>query len=127
MGDALGFFYVSNLIFPDAAILLRPGSSLVSSLMTFISISLVMKSFGINSTLSNLKYIHLPLIAALGSTIHGLVSIFLFIEIGVIHSDYLGSSAAIVLGDFIGIFVVLLAFSLTVKAHKTYRLKDYEL
>lgn len=127
IGDAAALFYVSNLIFPDADILLRLGSSITSSLMTFISIYFAMRVLRIKSNLENLHFLHLPLLSLLGSGIHGFASIYMFTKLGVISSDYVATSLAIITGDFIGIFITLLVFSVTLKIRTALTLKNLEL
>jgi len=116
IGDALALYWLATEFLPNGTPALWIIYSATSSLMTFFAIRFAMKAFSINHNLSNLQLWQLPFLSLIGAGIHGFITILVLVKIRLLHpDDYWSSSFAIITGDFVGIFLVLVIFSLFTK------------
>lgn len=99
--------------FPVSAIL---GYTVISTGSTWIGIVLSLRVMRINKNLNNLKFIHLPLIDLITTTLHGLVTNTYFYVANMKSSNLIENSTAMILGDYTGSFIILtfLFFSLKI-------------
>jgi hypothetical protein len=116
IGDALALYWMATQFLPDGSPGLWAIFSVTSSFMTFVAIRFAMRTFAIRPDLGNLQFWQLPFLSLIGAGIHGFITILVMVKIGLIHhAEYWSSSFAIITGDFVGIFLVLVAFSLLTK------------
>ena len=121
IGDALALYWLATEFLPNGTTALWVIYALTSSLMTFFAIRFAMKAFSINHNLSNLQLWQLPFLSLIGAGIHGFITILVMVKIHLLHpTEYWASSFAIVTGDFVGIFLVLMIFSLVTKRFVTH-------
>lgn len=126
IGDALALYWMATEFLPNKTPALWMIYSLTSSLMTFFAIKFAMKAFSISSNLSNLQFWQLPFLSLIGAGIHGFVTILVMVKITLLHSvEYWSSSFAIITGDFVGIFLALMVFSMVSKGVLRYCNIDY--
>lgn len=126
IGDAVALYWMATNFLPDKTPMLWMIYSVTSSLMTFFAIQFAMKTFSINDSLSNLQFWQLPFLSLIGSSIHGFITILVMVKINLLSpTEYWPSSFAIITGDFVGIFVVLVIFSLVSKGVLRYCNIDY--
>ena len=122
IGDAFALYWMSTQFLPNVGYKLWAIYAVTSSLMTFIAIRFAMKSLSIRNDLGNLHFWQMPFMSLIGAGIHGFITILVMVEIGLVRpEDYWSSSFAIITGDFIGIFLVLLGFGLITKSIGLFR------
>lgn len=119
MGDVFALILMSALIvLDDQPLWVSILYACSSGLATFCGVHLAQIYLGISSNLRELRYLHIPLLAIIGSVTHGIVTMLsmMLLRTGMVMShEYLVNSCAMILGDFLGIFVFILAFRLFIK------------
>ena len=116
LGDAVALYWMATEFLPNKTPLLWMIYSVTSSLATFFAIQFAMKAFSINNSLINLQFWQLPFLSLIGSGIHGFITILVMVKINLLNSaDYWSSSFAIITGDFVGILLALVIFSILSK------------
>jgi hypothetical protein len=87
--------------------------SLVSTCATWLGVWLSLKIFGITNDLGNLKFIHLPQMDFITATIHAIIVNVFFIATSMKTSHDKSNYLAMFLGDYIGSFIILSLFWLS--------------
>jgi hypothetical protein len=88
----------------------------ISLLSYSAAVFLVLKGFGISTTLINLKYSHIVFMSLLACLINGTLHNLAYLMQGVAEFTALfANSAAMSLGDFLGCFVVVACFHATLQ------------
>jgi hypothetical protein len=79
----------------------------LSTLASWLGIELGVQLLGIRRDLQNLKFLHLPVLDLITTSIHGFVVNTYFLTVGMTSDHLLASSLAMMFGDFTGSFAVL--------------------
>ena len=112
VGDVLALILMSALIvLNDQPLWVSILYACSSGLSTFYGIHLAKYYLQISPTLAELHYKHIPTLAVIGSVTHGVVTMLtmILLDTGMVKShEFLVNSWAMILGDFIGIFVVIM-------------------
>lgn len=78
----------------------------------YVAVSLVKRLMNIDDTLSNLRYLHIIILSAAVSVANGLIHNLVYIWQGRFQmADFASNSAAMMLGDFFGCFIVIMFFN----------------
>lgn len=79
----------------------------ISTAATWLGIVISMQMLGISKDLSNLRFFQLPKMDLITTAIHGFTTNAFFILTGMKSENFLNNAFAMMLGDFIGSFVIL--------------------
>lgn len=111
IGDVLALFWMATRFFPDVSFGVCFTYAVISGLATYFAIQWVMKLFKIEPDLVNLKGWQLPWISVTGCLIHGVVTITTLTYLDVVDIEsLLKNSLAMMMGDFLGIMVIMITF-----------------
>jgi hypothetical protein len=81
--------------------------SLVSTCATWAGIAVCLKVLGLDRDLTNIRFIHLPLIDLFTTFLHSLTTNVFFILKGMKTDHLMTNALAMMVGDFIGSFIIL--------------------
>lgn len=81
--------------------------SLISTGATWVGIVLCLRTLGINRDLHNIRFIHLPLIDLATTFFHGFITNIFFIIGGMKLDHFMSNALAMMVGDYIGSFIIL--------------------
>jgi hypothetical protein len=81
--------------------------SLVSTCATWAGIAVCLKVLGLDRDLTNIRFIHLPLIDLFTTFLHGFTTNVFFILKGMKTDHLMTNALAMMVGDFIGSFIIL--------------------
>lgn len=91
------------------------GYSMVSIMATWLGITLGLRAMQVKEDLTNLRFTHLPMMDLITTGLHGgLVNLY-FIASGMKSDYFLNNAMAMMLGDFIGSFIILMCLLITLK------------
>lgn len=97
--------------------------SLISTASTWAAIVFSLRVLGITPELKNLKFIHLPLIDLITTSVHGFTTNAYFIMVGMKSENFTQNALAMMFGDFAGSFILLMLLWLALLVWKK-RLAD---
>ncbi len=81
----------------------------------YIAVVLVKKFLHINNRLNNLRYLHIIVLSAAASVLNGVMLNIVFVwQNQEKPSEFLSHTAAMVLGDFLGCFIVIMFFNVCI-------------
>ncbi len=108
LGLLLSSIHASLSVWSDTSLAEMASFSIASIGSYYLTIQLASRVMGIDNTLSNLRYRHILILCLLVSLANGTIqnSVYL-IQQKVLPQDVLASTAAMVLGDFLGCFIVI--------------------
>jgi len=81
--------------------------SVISTLATWAGIVVGMRVLRIKTDLSNLQFIHLPLMDLMTTALHGFMTNAFFIASGMKSEHLLSNAMAMMFGDYAGSFILL--------------------
>jgi len=81
--------------------------SVISIGATWLGVSLALKFLRLNSDLSNLKFIHLPVIDLITTSIHALATNAYLVLARISTENFWSNALAMVVGDYVGCFIIL--------------------
>lgn len=81
--------------------------SLVSTCTTWAAIAVCLKVLKLDGHLSNIRFIHLPLIDLFTTFCHGFTTNVFFVFMGMKNDDLISNALAMMVGDYIGSFIIL--------------------
>lgn len=81
--------------------------SLVSTCATWAGIAVCLKVLGLDRDLTHIRFIHLPLIDLFTTFLHGFTTNVFFILKGMKTDHLMANALAMMVGDFIGSFIIL--------------------
>lgn len=91
------------------------GYSVVSILATWLGITIGMRLLRVDKDLSNLRWMHLPVMDLITTALHGSVVNFYFIASGMKADHLIDNALAMMFGDFVGSFIILMCMLLGLK------------
>lgn len=98
---------------------------LVSTGSTWFGVWLSLKILGIPADLANLRFIHLPQMDFIAATAHAIIINLFFIMASMKTSHVVSNYFAMLLGDYIGSFIILTIFWLMLTIFNKPSLKNY--
>ena len=129
LGLLLSSVYVSTRIWDNTAVLQMVYFAFASVGSYYVMVSLVKRVMHIDDLLSNLTYLHILILSVAVSIANGLVHNVVYVwQDKVKPEDFLSHSTAMIVGDFLGCFIVIVFFNLcidlTFKLMQRERIKD---
>lgn len=82
--------------------------STISTASTWLGIVLSLKMLGISKDLSNLKFMQLPVIDLITTGLHSFTTNVFFILAGIKTENFMENALAMMFGDYVGSFTVLM-------------------
>ncbi len=107
LGTFVALVFVIMKVWSHASAVELVGYCVVSTGTAWAVIDGCVKIFKIEVDLSNLRFIHLPVIAVISSAAHGFLTNLYLYAVNLKDEKFIGNSLAMILGDFVGIFAVL--------------------
>jgi hypothetical protein len=115
-GCFLALAYVTPEFWPDIGLLQIILYSGISTAATFALVLTGMRILSINSDLSNLQFIHLPLLDLLTTLGHSLLTNVYFISYGMkANEEYISNALGMAVGDFTGSFLMMMLLWIAIK------------
>lgn len=108
LGLLLSSVHASLSAWQDTSLLEMVSFAIASIGSYYLTLKLASRLMGIDQTLSNLRYWHIVILCVLVSLANGTIqNIVYLVQQKVLPQDLLASTAAMVLGDFLGCFIVI--------------------
>lgn len=108
VGLLLSSVHASLGVWQDSGLLEMVGFAIASIGSYYLTLKLVNRLMGIDHMLSNLRYWHIVILCVLVSLANGAIQNIVYLaRQKVLPEDLLASTAAMVLGDFLGCFIVI--------------------
>jgi hypothetical protein len=112
VGLLLSSVYVSTRIWDKTGVMQMVYFAFAGVGSYYVAVRLVKKLMRIDDTLSNLRYLHIIILSAAASILNGTVHNVVYVwQDKVKSADYWANAAAMVVGDFLGCFVVVMFFN----------------
>ena len=125
VGLLLSSVYVSMRIWDHTAAMKMVYFAIAGVGSYYVTVRVVKKAMRIDDLLSNLRYLHILILSAAASILNGVVHNVVYVwQDKVKLEDFFASAAAMVLGDFLGCFIVIMLFNLCIDL--VFRLMDSE-
>jgi uncharacterized protein YacL len=115
IGLLLSSIYVSMRIWDHTAVIQMVYFAFAGVGSYYVSVLLVKKVMHIDDMLRNLRYLHILVLSATASILNGVVHNIVYVwQDKVKTEDFFAHAAAMVLGDFLGCFVVITLFNVCI-------------
>jgi hypothetical protein len=115
VGLLLSSVYVSMRVWDNTAVMQMVYFAFAGVGSYYVAVSLVKKLMGIDNTLSNLRYLHIIILSAAVSFTNGAVHNLVYVwQDKVNWGDFFAHATAMVVGDFLGCFVVIVIFNICI-------------
>jgi hypothetical protein len=112
VGLLLSSVYVSMRVWDHTPVMQMVYFAIAAVGSYYVAVLLVKKYMRIDDTLSNLRYLHIIILSATASILNGTVHNIVYVwQDKVKPADYLANAAAMVVGDFLGCFIVIMFFN----------------
>ncbi len=112
VGLLLSSVYVSMRVWDHTAVMQMVYFAFASVGSYYVAVRLVKKFMRIDDTLSNLRYLHIIILSAAASILNGTVHNIVYVwQDKVKLEDFFANAAAMVVGDFLGCFIVIMVFN----------------
>jgi len=120
---AIGCFFALAYVTPEFWTEISLSHALLySGISTFSTLALVltgMRVLGIKTDLSNLRFIHLPLLDVITTVGHSFVTNAYFLADGLkVNEEYLGNALGMAFGDFTGSFIMMMSLFIGLQIKK---------
>jgi len=127
VGLLLSSVYVSAGIWDHTAIIQMIYFAFASVGSYYITVSVLKKTMHIDDMLSNLRYLHIVVLSAAASIINGILHNIVYVwQDKVKLNDFFAHSTAMIVGDFLGCFIVIVFFNICIDlAFKLFRSKRH--
>jgi uncharacterized membrane protein YwzB len=111
--------YLGSIVWPEQSLSFYLLRALIGCFSTLMVVWYALRSLKIDNDLSNLKFIHLPIIDLLNTLVIGLAHNAFLLSWQVINiADFWVRSSAMAFGNFTGSMVVLLSLTLLLRFNK---------
>jgi hypothetical protein len=115
IGLLLSSIYVSMRIWDHTAVIQMVYFAFAGVGSYYVSVLLVKKVMHIDDMLRNLRYLHILVLSATASILNGVVHNIVYVwQDKVKTGDFFAHAAAMVLGDFLGCFIVITIFNVCI-------------
>ena len=112
VGLLLSNVYVSMGVWEHTTVMQMVYFAFTSVGCYYVAVLLVKKLMHLDDTLSNLRYLHIIILSAAGSIFNGTVHNIVYVwQDKVKLDDFFAHAAAMVVGDFLGCFIVIMFFN----------------
>jgi glucose-6-phosphate-specific signal transduction histidine kinase len=112
VGLLLSSVYVSTRIWDNTGFMQLVYFAFASVGSYYVAVLLLKKYMRIDDTLSNLRYLHIIILSAAASILNGTVHNIVYVwQDKVKMDDFFAHAAAMVVGDFLGCFIVIMFFN----------------
>ena len=116
LGTVLALMVLAHQNWADQPLVFMVLTACISGFSTLLAVHVMKKLLKIEDDLSNLKFIHVPVIDLVNTVFHSLVLNGLWVWFSVDPlSDFLWHAAAMSLGDFVGSMILLLGLTVFLK------------
>ena len=88
---------------------------------SFVGVELGLRWFQIDRGLCNLRFWHLPLLDLITTTVHGVTTNVYFIVSGMKDSDFVSNTLAMMVGDYLGNFLIMSALFVVLRVRRWLR------
>ena len=115
IGLLISNVYISMGVWDQTTVLQMVYFALTSVGSYYLIVRIIKKLMAIDDTLHNLRYLHIIILAAAAAITNGVVHnvIYVWQDKGS-PADFLAKSTAMVFGDFLGCFIVIIFFNLCI-------------
>jgi integral membrane sensor domain MASE1 len=125
VGLLLSNVYVSMGVWENTSVMQMIYFAITAVGSYYVTVLLVKKLMRIDDTLSNLRYLHIIILSAVGSILNGFVHNVVYVwQDKVKAEDFFANATAMVVGDFLGCFIVIMFFNVCIDL--AFRLMDSE-
>ncbi len=107
LGCLVALFVLANDFWSGVPTEQIAAYSVISTAATWIGIILSMRLLQIDQGLRSLKFMHLPLMDLITTSIHGFTTNAFFLLAGMKSENFMGNALAMMFGDFVGSFIIL--------------------
>ena len=115
VGLLLSSVYVSMRIWDKTGVMQMVYFALAGVGTYYVTVLVVKKLMRIDDTLSNLRYLHIIILSAVASVLNGTVHNVVYVwQDKVKPDDFLANATAMVVGDFLGCFIVIMFFNVCI-------------
>jgi len=115
VGLLLSSVYVSMRIWDHTAVMQMVYFAFASVGSYYVAVLLVKKFMRIENTLSNLRYLHIVIFSAAVSIMNGIIHNIVYVWQDKVKLDeFFSHSAAMIVGDFLGCFIVIMFFNISI-------------
>ena len=91
----------------------------ISGFSSFYGVHIARNILRISVNLSEIQFIHLPIICLVGNLVHGFITMLLLYYLNVVTLDkFWADTFAMIFGDFLGSFIFIMVFWLGLKIYK---------
>lgn len=112
VGLLLSSVYVSMRVWDHTPVMQMVYFAIAAVGSYYVAVLLVKKFLRINDTLSNLRYLHIIILSAAASILNGTLHNVVYVwQDKVKLDDFFANAAAMVVGDFLGCFIVIMFFN----------------
>lgn len=115
IGLLIANVYVSMGVWDRTTILQMVYFAFASVGSYYLVVSIVKRLMGIDDTLRNLRYVHIVILSAVAAITNGTVHNVIYVwQDKVLPADFLTKTTAMILGDFLGCFIVIIFLNLCI-------------
>jgi hypothetical protein len=115
VGLLLSSVYVSMRVWDHTPVMQMVYFAIAAVGSYYVAVLLVKKFLRINDTLSNLRYLHIIILSAAASILNGTLHNVVYVwQDKVKLDDFFAHAAAMVVGDFLGCFIVIMFFNASI-------------
>lgn len=112
VGLLLSSVYVSMRVWDHTPVMQMVYFAIAAVGSYYVAVLLVKKFLRINDTLNNLRYLHIIILSAAASILNGTLHNVVYVwQDKVKLDDFFANAAAMVVGDFLGCFIVIMFFN----------------
>lgn len=115
VGLLLSSVYISLRVWEHTDLLQIVYFALASVGTYYVTVRAIKTVMHIDSTLSNLRYMHIIILSVVASVLNGTVHNIVYVwQDKVKAEDLFASTAAMIVGDFLGCFIVIMSFNICI-------------
>lgn len=116
LGLLLSSVYMSFGVWENTSLLQMVYFAFASVGSYYVAVRLIKKFMHINDTLNNLRYVHIIILSVVASVLNGTIHNIVYVWLDKVNADdFLAHSAAMIFGDFLGCFIVIMFFNLGIE------------
>lgn len=122
LGTVIALAYVTPSFWPDQPLWFYVVYPALSGFSTLAVVASIQRALGIDDNISNLRFIHIPLIDLCATLVHGMVvnGFFAVYQLPM-GKDFLTRALAMSVGDFLGSLILLLSFAVLARLFDHYK------
>jgi hypothetical protein len=125
VGLVISSVYVSMGVWENTTVMQMVYFACTAVGSYYVVVLLVKKFMRIDDSLSNLRYLHILILSAAGSILNGFIHNVVYVwQDKVKGEDFLAHATAMIVGDFLGCFIVIMFFNVCIDL--AFRLMDRE-